>query len=163
LIKGNTVADNVDTGIRIALSEDDALIADNVITGNRVGIECVQSAPKIRRNVIEGNQIGIQSKQEDAPDLGKDDDPGFNVIKDNKIQVMNTERHHTIQAKHNYWGRSAGPDTSGFEGKVNYTPWLETDPLKAQAVRSQGRLIATWGRIRKDRPLCSDDLCGAVQ
>ncbi len=150
LIKGNTVADNVDTGIRIALSEDNVLMTDNIITRNRVGIDCIQSAPRFRRNVIEENQIGVQTTQEDIPDLGTDDDPGFNVIRDNGLHIINMEPRRAIQAKGNYWGNTTSPVASSFEGKVDYTPWLETDPLKGQPVEPQGRLATTWGRIRRD-------------
>ena len=149
LIKENTVADNVDTGIRIALSENNVLITDNIITRNRVGADCVQSAPKLRRNLVEENQIGVQTAQDEVPDLGTDDDPGLNVIRDNQLQIVNMERRRAVQAIGNYWGDSAGPDASSFEGKVDYAPWLEIDPLKSQPVESQGKLATTWGTIRE--------------
>ena len=149
LIKGNTVADNIDTGIRVAISEDNVIVTDNVITGNRIGIECVQSSPKIRKNAIEGNEIGVLSTQEDGPDMGTDDDPGLNSMKRNGLQIMNMERRYTIQAKHNYWGSSKSPEASSFEGKVDYVPWLEVDPLEVQPVRSRSKLATTWGKLKQ--------------
>ena len=72
----------------------------------------------------------------------------MNVILDNGIQVMNMENRHTIQAKNNYWGSRTGPDDSDFEGKIDYAPWLETDPLQTRTVESRAKLKTTWGTIK---------------
>ena len=148
LISGTKVSNNVGIGIRIGLSEDRVLVTDSFISGNRVGIDCIQSAPEIRRNVIKENKLGVQSSQDSEPDLGTDDSPGMNVIQDNDIHVMNMEPRHAIQAKNNYWGSHTGPDDSDFEGKIDFAPWLETDPLQTQTVRSRLRLETTWGTIK---------------
>jgi len=151
LIKGNTIADTVDTGIRIALSQDHVSIMDNIITGNRVAVACVESDPVIRRNVIEENGIGLESTQNvfrDGPDLGRDDDPGLNIIQNNDVQIANMNRQLALQAKYNYWGSSTGPDVTSFDGKVDYKPWLAVDPRETQPVNSPGKRATTWGRIR---------------
>lgn len=148
LIMGTTVVDNIDTGIVVALSGDNVLITDSVITGNRVGIDCVQCAPAIRRNVIERNKLGIKCNQDAEPDLGTDDDPGLNAIMGNECQIMNLERRRAVQAKNNYWGSRTGPDVSKFDGKIDFEPWLETDPLRNQSVKPRGKLAITWGRLK---------------
>ncbi len=148
LIKGVTVSRNIDTGIVVALSEDKVLITDSVISGNRVGIDCVRCAPEIRRNIIKGNKIGVQSSPGAEPDLGTDDTPGLNVIENNDVHIANMERRHAVQARNNYWGSHKGPDASGFDGKVDYTPWLETDPLRVQPVEQRRDLITTWGILK---------------
>ncbi len=148
LIKGVTVSGNIDTGILVALSEDRVLVTDSVISGNRVGIDCVRCAPEIRRNIIKGNKIGVQSSPGAEPDLGTDDTPGLNVIEDNDVHITNTEQRRAVQAKNNYWGSHKGPDASGFDGKVDYAPWLKTDPLRTQPVESRSNLITTWGILK---------------
>ncbi len=152
LIKGNIIADTVDTGIRIALSQDHVSMLDNTITRNRVGVSCVESDPVIRRNVIEGNKVGIESAQNvfrDGPDLGRDDDPGLNIIQNNDLQIMNMNRQLALQAKYNYWGSSSGPNATSFDGKVDYVPWLEINPREVQPVNSPDKLTTTWGRIKR--------------
>jgi len=151
LIKGNTIADTVDTGIRIALSQDRVSMIDNTITRNRVGVSCVESDPAIRKNVIEENKIGLESAQNvfrDGPDLGGDDDPGLNIIQNNGLQILNMNRQLALQAKYNYWGSSSGPDAANLDGKVDYVPWLDIDPREAQSIAPSGRLVTTWGKIR---------------
>jgi len=152
LIKGNTVADTVDTGIRIALSQDRVSMMDNIVARNRIGVACVESDPVIRRNVIEENGVGLESTQNvfrDGPDLGRDDDPGLNIIQNNDLQIMNMNRQLALQAKYNYWGSKTGPDAASFDGKVDYVPWLEINPREVQPVNSRDRLTTTWGRIRR--------------
>ncbi|MBM3212601.1 DUF1565 domain-containing protein [Candidatus Poribacteria bacterium] len=149
LIEGNNIEKNVGTGIRIALSENNISITDNIISGNSVGIECVQSSPKIRKNLIEGNQIAIQSNQESNPDLGLDNDFGYNVFANNSTLIVNMNNRQSIQAKGNYWSNPIGPDISGFEGKVNYIPWFKADPLKTQTVELKRKLKVTWGIFKK--------------
>jgi len=148
-IKGNIISDNIGTGLHISLSEDHVFVTDNVISGNRVGVNCVKSSPQIRRNIVENNKFGIQSTQGDGPDLGWEDGPGLNVIRNNSIHIMNMERGRFIQAKGNYWGNSSGPDIASFEGKVDYSQWLKTNPLIAQAVESFYKLFTAWGNIKE--------------
>lgn len=152
LIKGNTIADTVDTGIRIALSQDRVSMMDNIVTRNRIGVSCVESDPVIRGNVIEENGVGLESTQNvfrDGPDLGRDDDPGLNILQNNDLQIMNMKRQLTLQAKYNYWGSKTGPDAGSIDGKVDYVPWLEIDPREVQSVNSTDKLTTTWGRIRR--------------
>ncbi len=147
-IKGSTIANNTDVGILVALSEENVLVTDNTISGNRVGIYCVQSAPEIRRNVIRKNKIGVESAPGAEPDLGTDDASGLNVIEGNDIHIANMEQRYIVQAKDNYWGSHKGPDASGFDGKVDYTPWLEADPFRTQPVEQRDSLVTTWGVLK---------------
>ncbi len=148
LIRGTSVVNNTNSGITVVQSLDNVLITDSVISGNRIGISCIQCAPEIRRNIIEENEFGLECLGRAEPDLGTDDDPGLNVIKDNKYQIVNPDRQITIQAKGNYWGSPVGPDVSTLDGKVDYAPWLKAEPLMDQPVKSSGKLIKTWGGIK---------------
>ena len=149
LVKGNLVSENVDTGIRIALSDGNVSMTENTITANRIGVECVQSKPKLRRNIITGNQVGVRVTQERVPDMGTDANPGLNVIEDNQLQVVNLEHKDSIPAKFNYWGMPSGPDVNSLEGKVDYIPWLRADPRISQPVEIKSLLPSSWGNIRR--------------
>lgn len=147
-ISKTIVADNTDTGILIALSEDNVLITNSIISGNRLGIDCVQCDPVIRQSEIKENKLGVKATQQAEPNLGEDSDPGLNSIIDNEVQIMNSERRVTIQAKGNYWGKVTGPDAANFDGKVDYAPWLESNPLYAKAVKSMKKLKTVWGKLK---------------
>ena len=148
LIRKTTVVHNMNNGITVVESSDSVLITDSVISENTVGISCIQCAPEIRRSVIEENEFGLEALGSAEPNLGTDDDPGLNVIKANRYQIVNPDRQRTIQAKGNYWGSPTGPDVSTLDGKIDYAPWLEVNPVTGQAVESSGKQATSWGRIK---------------
>ena len=148
LIRKTTVVHNMNNGITVVESSDSVLITDSVISENTVGISCIQCAPEIRRSVIEENELGLECLGRAEPNLGTDDDPGLNVFKANKYQIVNPDRQRTIQAKGNYWGSPTGPDVSTLDGKIDYVPWLKVNPITGQPVESSGKLAMSWGRLK---------------
>ncbi len=136
-IKYNLIAENLDAGILVGLSEDKVSITDNVVINNRIGIACAESRPIIRRNVIMDNQIGVQTDNKSAPDIGTEKDHGLNVITNNKLNIVNLNRKYSIMAKGNYWGSSEGPSETSFDGRIEYDLWLKYDPLLNHSVDSK--------------------------
>lgn len=148
-IKNNVIKDNLDIGILIALSGDKALITDNTITDNRIGISCSESMPKIRKNIITNNQIGIQTDNQEVPDIGTEKEQGLNIILDNGIHIINLNRKQILMAEGNYWGTSDGPKETDFDGRIDYEPWLKFDPRSNQPISPKHNILLTWGKVKK--------------
>ncbi len=148
-IKNNVIKDNIDVGVQIALSSDKAIITDNIITNNRIGIRCFESRPKIRRNIIIDNQIGIQTDNQDVPDIGTGKEQGLNIILDNGIHIINLDRKQILMAEGNYWGTPEGPKEADFDGRIDYEPWLKYDPRSNQPISPKHSIFSTWGKVKR--------------
>ncbi|WP_421657650.1 S-layer homology domain-containing protein [Leptothermofonsia sp. ETS-13] len=82
------------TGFGFAISDDAApLIADNRVIENRSGIVINrQCKPVLRGNLVEKNtEVGLVVTENALPDLGKSQDPGGNIFRDNgEFDLQNT-------------------------------------------------------------------------
>ncbi|MFN6570332.1 hypothetical protein A6770_08405 [Nostoc minutum NIES-26] len=81
-----------DTGFGLAIGGTSTpLIAENQIVQNKVGIYISESAqPVLRKNVIQNNtQDGIVATVKALPNLGTNEDPGGNLIRNNTRYDLN--------------------------------------------------------------------------
>lgn len=112
----NNVFDN--TGIGIVVTETAApLVAGNRITRNRDGVVASDSAaPVLRNNDVENNQeAGIVATTNANPNLGTQDSPGQNRIRNNgNYDVYNLTRNNTLVAVGN------DIDKNHISGRVDF-------------------------------------------
>jgi pimeloyl-ACP methyl ester carboxylesterase len=61
-----------------------------------------------------------------------------------------------VQAAHNWWGSTGGPQTGATQGPVAYEPWLDHDPFDAPAVSCCSSILFLPGleasRLYRDEP-----------
>jgi hypothetical protein len=95
------------------------------------------SLPSFRDTVTAKKINKYQSKVSDilAQVVDTSIDTGQNIIKINKSRIINSvyngiinETSNTIDARHNWWGKSDGPNSIDISGSVNPDPWLTEDP-----------------------------------
>lgn len=101
----------------IATNESAApLISHNRFSQNQVGIFIAkQSCPVLRRNIITANQkVGIVVSGEAQPDLGSQQDPAGNVIRDNGTADLRNKTNFVLVSV----GNDLNPKTS--EGMVEF-------------------------------------------
>jgi parallel beta-helix repeat protein len=121
------------TGFGIAVSETAApMIADNQILQNNGGVVVNGSAkPILRNNVIQDSRDhGLVAIQTAAPNLGTEEDPGKNLIRNNGkkdlktfFDVLNATKDQTISAVGN------DIDPKRISGKINLV-LVQVDPPK---------------------------------
>jgi parallel beta-helix repeat protein len=106
-----------DTGFGLAIGGNSRpLVEGNQIIQNQDGLFISQSArPVLRKNVIQNNQRdGIVATVNAQPDLGTNENPGGNLIRDNKRHDVNNVTSNTIIAIGN------DIDQSRISGTVNF-------------------------------------------
>ena len=136
-----------DSGTGLILSGGGVmLIKGNSFIGNEIGIQCVDSAPVLRRNLIKGNGYGLMSIDA-RPDLGSEDDHGENSFVANEVHIRN-QGAKAISAIGNYWGDPGGPPFKSIEGRVLFKPWLKNDPLNGVGLRRGGKIAFLWAEVK---------------
>jgi parallel beta-helix repeat protein len=106
-----------DTGFGLAIGGNSRpLVEGNQIIQNQDGLFISQSArPVLRKNVIQNNQRdGIVATVNAQPDLGTNENPGGNLIRDNKRHDVNNVTSNTMIAIGN------DIDQSRISGAVNF-------------------------------------------
>jgi len=175
-IEYNDIKDNVTSAIDIAIGGA-GTIKYNFLIDNRYGIRsCVDSSPEITRNNISNNNTGIYCRESATPiisyntisnnsgygiliddllynsvnpDIGGGDgeSDGQNKITGNFIHGVSNKSTHSIYAKYNWWGDSAGPkypynpdgntgllsdwaywDTTKKQGPIDFSSYLSVEP-----------------------------------
>ena len=95
-IRNNTLRDN---GTGIAVGDEAApLIAQNLIQQNRYGLVINGNCrPVLRGNTIEENRdYGISAIADALPDLGKSEEPGGNLFRNNGMKDLQNATSHTF-------------------------------------------------------------------
>jgi len=140
-----------DSGTGLILSGGGVmLIKGNSFIGNEIGIQCVDSAPVLRRNLIKGNGYGLMSIDA-RPNLGSEDDFGENSLIANEVHIHN-QGAKAISAIGNYWGDPEGPPLKSIEGKVLFKPWLIRGPLSKVGLREEGKVTLLWAEMKIESP-----------
>jgi nitrous oxidase accessory protein NosD len=137
-----------DSGAGIIISGGgDVVIRGNLIIGNEIGVQCVDSKPILRRNLIKGNGYGLVSIDAE-PDLGTGDEFGENSFIENEVHIGN-QGSKAISAIGNYWGRASGPLPDSIEGRVDLKPWLMRDPLKRVGLKEGNPVVLLWAEVKR--------------
>lgn len=136
-----------DSGTGLILSGGgDMLVRGNSFFRNEIGVQCVDSAPVLRRNLIKNNRYGLMSIDA-RPDLGSVDEFGENSFIKNEVHIHN-QGANAISAIGNYWGDPGGPPPKSIEGKVIFKPWLVGDPLGDVGLREEGKIALMWADVK---------------
>ncbi|MCX6841349.1 MAG: right-handed parallel beta-helix repeat-containing protein [candidate division WOR-3 bacterium] len=141
-VVGDTVLGDTVNGIACFLGSHPD-VRWNTVKSNRLsGIACLAgSDPHLRWNTVDSNPIGVYCDGTSFPDLGTEEDSGYNsILFDNVVWVSRTEDMAIwLTAQHNWWGTDR-PDT--FPGKfltrVIYDPWLDSAPGGGDGQQSAG-------------------------
>ncbi len=130
-IDSNKISGWKQGGIYIRDSSQAQLSKDSIISNSEYGILCrYSSTPKVRWCVINDNDAGVFCDESGNPNLGTDEEPGYNSIDTSNIYFVinkNPEEQGAIKAKYNWWGTD-NPDANKFIGLVDYEPFLSKPP-----------------------------------
>lgn len=105
---------------------------DGLLCGN-------SSSPLVRSNTIKHVMYGVRASGNSYPDLGDtaqtgDGNNSIYVTSSYRVWNANTGPGVTwIKAENNWWG-NASPDSSWFEGLVDWIPYLQYDPNQSKLI-----------------------------
>lgn len=145
----NVVA-GADSGVGVFVSDcpDRTEVRGSVFRGALlVGVRAANADLTVRETRIEGNPVGVEALS-GRVDLGRDDDPGRNVIRDNEIMDVFAARGVVVEARGVYWGPGGEPDPERLSGAVEVFPWLANDPADTRALSRRARLATRWARLK---------------
>ena len=137
-----TIEDNEQHGMYLAQAS--GTISNTKIGENEVnGLYCIGSSanPEVDHSKFELNYVGVKALYGASPVLG-DINAGKgmqNSICYNDSLHVSGSSSYTIMAEKCWWGTEppTPPDTSKFEGNVDYNPYLQHDPVLLLAPRSK--------------------------
>ncbi|MFQ6103990.1 MAG: right-handed parallel beta-helix repeat-containing protein [Candidatus Glassbacteria bacterium] len=136
----NYISECLQAGIRIEASsyleslDSTSAIDSNVVEDNYNGIEISGGENLVLswNDIIENTKKGFISSHP-IPILGDHTEAigGYNSIYDNgvyDVYVSNNTPYKSLIAQDNWWGNSAGPDTTKLYGNITFYPWLTSEP-----------------------------------
>jgi hypothetical protein len=133
-------------GVYIRNESQAQMNKDSIFNNTCYGILCrYSSSPKVRLCVINNNDAGVFCDDSGYPDLGTEEDPGYNSIDTSNIYLVdnkNPDPQGSIKAEKNWWGTDK-PDSNKFIGLVDFYPWL-TEPPEDGGEQSAGTINPTY-------------------
>ena len=111
------------------MSTKDAEISNVEVSGSQieaagalelVGVENLN----ISDSTFENNALGLKVKYAEGYGENSNIEIRNTVFEENAVAVENADESIKVDAKHNYWGQSSGPEEGQVVGDVTFQPWL---------------------------------------
>lgn len=139
ILVANKVKSNIDYGLYLKYASPNIVPSmvgnPNVFNSSYIGIYCDKySSPYVRTAKIKENQYrGVLVDAATPPDFGTASSYGWNSIHTRFSMFQYADMEYTqtlpqLNAVGNWWGERV-PDPSEIIGNVDYSPWLDSDPL----------------------------------
>lgn len=125
--------------VRIGETEGDG----NTITGNETGISSRNAKLYLFNNSIESNRQGVEVYDAGYVDLGSDQHPGNNVIRNNIHVGLANRADRIVSAAGNVWN----PDVQGADSEGHYDPQTVGGPVEAEDGNNFS-ITGQYGRIQ---------------
>ena len=126
VIEDNAILNVGESGIRCYFGSRPVIRSNRIQFCGKNGVSCIDSSyPKLRKNVIiQNRQYGVYIEADCLPDLGREDDRGFNEIYGNTMYDIYNLAPRSAKAIGNWWG-SSSPNPEQFYGNVDYSMALK--------------------------------------